>query len=80
MQIRLLTGRKHQIRVHFAEKGHPVVGDRKYGRGQAAAANLALHAWSITFTHPVSGARLHFETSIPARLTQLVGPFVPLAV
>jgi tRNA pseudouridine32 synthase/23S rRNA pseudouridine746 synthase/23S rRNA pseudouridine1911/1915/1917 synthase len=79
VQIRLLTGRKHQIRVHFAEKGHPVVGDRKYGRGQASAANLALHAWSIAFTHPVSGAHLRFETGIPVRLTQLVGPFVPPA-
>lgn len=76
VQIHLLTGRKHQIRVHFAEKGHPVVGDRKYGKGQPAAANLALHALSIAFTHPVSGAPLRFETGIPVRLSQLVGPFV----
>lgn len=75
LQVHLLTGRKHQIRVHFAEKGHPVVGDPKYGKGQAAAANLALHAYSIDFTHPVSGAPMHFETIIPSRFTQLVGGF-----
>ena len=75
LQVRLLTGRKHQIRVHFAEKGHPLVGDRKYGQGHAAYANLALHARSIDFTHPVSGARLHFETPIPALFTRLVGAF-----
>jgi len=74
--IELLTGRKHQIRVQFADKGHPLVGDRKYGRGQAASVDLALHALSISFTHPVSGARLCFATRIPPRFSKLVGPFV----
>jgi tRNA pseudouridine32 synthase/23S rRNA pseudouridine746 synthase/23S rRNA pseudouridine1911/1915/1917 synthase len=75
VQIELLTGRKHQIRVHFADKGHPLVGDRKYGKGQMAAAHLALHAHAISFTHPVSGARLHFETRIPELFSRLVGAF-----
>jgi tRNA pseudouridine32 synthase / 23S rRNA pseudouridine746 synthase len=75
LQINLLTGRKHQIRVHFAEKGHPVVGDRKYGKGHASYANLALHARSISFTHPVSGQCLSFETKIPALFNKLVGAF-----
>ena len=75
LQINLLTGRKHQIRVHFAEKGHPVVGDQKYGKGHASYANLALHAYSISFTHPVSAARLRFETQIPGLFTRLVGTF-----
>ena len=73
--IHLLTGRKHQIRVHFAEKGHPVLGDRKYGKGVASYPNLALHACSICFTHPVSGARLRFETRIPDHFTRLFGAF-----
>ena len=75
LQIRLLTGRKHQIRVHFAEKGHPVVGDRKYGKGASSYPNLALHACSISFTHPTSGAQLHFATRIPDLFTRLVGTF-----
>lgn len=75
LQVTLLTGRKHQIRVHFAEKGHPVVGDPKYGPGQAGAAQLMLHAWALTFTHPVTGAQLGFTTALPERFTRLVGPF-----
>lgn len=75
LRIDLLTGRKHQIRVHLAEKGHPVVGDRRYGRGHTTSARLALHAFSIAFTHPTSGARLSFETRIPPIFTSLVGPF-----
>lgn len=75
LRINLLTGRKHQIRVHFSEQGHPVAGDRKYGRGGAASANLALHACSISFTHPVTGVRQHVETAIPPLFVRLVGPF-----
>ena len=73
LEIHLLTGRKHQIRVHLSEKGHPVVGDRKYGKGNDAYGTLALHARSISFTHPVSGKRLTFETGIPDFFTRLVG-------
>ena len=73
LEIHLLTGRKHQIRVHLSENGHPVVGDRKYGKGNDAYGTLALHARSISFTHPVSGKRLTFETSIPDFFTRLVG-------
>lgn len=76
LQVHLLTGRKHQIRVHLAEKGHPVVGDRKYGRDNPSCANLALHAYSIAFTHPANGRRFSFETPIPQLFTQLVGSFV----
>jgi tRNA pseudouridine32 synthase/23S rRNA pseudouridine746 synthase/23S rRNA pseudouridine1911/1915/1917 synthase len=73
LEIHLLTGRKHQIRVHLSEKGHPVVGDRKYGKGNDVYAALALHARSISFTHPVSGKQLAFETGIPDFITRLVG-------
>jgi tRNA pseudouridine32 synthase/23S rRNA pseudouridine746 synthase len=76
LEIHLLTGRKHQIRVHLSEKGHPVVGDRKYGKGNDAYGTLALHARSISFTHPVSGKRLTFETGIPDFFTRLVGKIV----
>jgi tRNA pseudouridine32 synthase/23S rRNA pseudouridine746 synthase/23S rRNA pseudouridine1911/1915/1917 synthase len=73
LEIHLLTGRKHQIRVHLSEKGHPVVGDRKYGKGSDVHGTLALHARSISFTHPVCGKRLTFETGIPDFFTRLVG-------
>ncbi len=73
LEIHLLTGRKHQIRVHLSEKGHPVVGDKKYGKGNDAFGTLALHARAISFTHPVNGRRLTFETAIPNFFTRLVG-------
>jgi len=73
LEIHLLTGRKHQIRVHLLEMGHSVVGDRKYGKGNDVSGNLALHARSISFTHPVSGKRLTFKTGIPDFFTRLVG-------
>lgn len=73
LEIHLLTGRKHQIRVHLSEKGHPVVGDKKYGKASDAFGNLALHARSLSFTHPVSGKRLSFATSVPDFFTRLVG-------
>lgn len=78
LEIHLLTGRKHQIRVHFAEKGHPLVGDKKYGAVNDSYPALALHARSISFTHPVSGKTLFFETEIPAYFTRLVGTIGPI--
>jgi len=73
LEIHLLTGRKHQIRVHLSEKGHPVVGDKKYGKGNDSYGTLALHARSLSFTHPVNGRRLTFETGIPEFFTRLIG-------
>jgi 23S rRNA pseudouridine1911/1915/1917 synthase len=74
LEIDLLTGRKHQIRVHLAGIGHPVVGDRRYGPPDRAHKQLALHAWSLAFRHPVSGEELTFRTPVPRRLTTLVRP------
>jgi len=80
LEIHLLTGRKHQIRVHLSEKGHPVVGDRKYGKGNDTYGTMSLHARSISFTHPVNGKRLTFETGIPDFFTRLVGKIEAPAV
>lgn len=79
LEIDLLTGRKHQIRVHVSEKGHPVVGDKKYGKKGDGYQWLALHAQSITFTHPVTGERLSFETAVPEYFTRLIGNFRPVS-
>ena len=73
VDIHLLTGRKHQIRVHFAEKGHPVAGDKKYGLGAPACKRLALHARSLSFIHPVSGKEMRFELEMPEEFTRLLG-------
>ena len=71
VEISLLTGRKHQIRVHFAEKGHPVAGDRKYGTGNPVSKRLALHARSISFIHPFSGKQMTFDTGMPEDFVRL---------
>jgi RluA family pseudouridine synthase len=73
LQIELLTGRKHQIRVHLADIGHPIVGDQKYGKGDEAHKRLALHALSISFTHPHTRKQLTFETKVPAFFQRFFG-------
>lgn len=73
VKIRLLTGRKNQIRVQFAERGHPVVGDPKYGRKDPFRERLCLHAKSIAFDHPHSGKRLFFDTPTPEVFARLAG-------
>ncbi len=74
------TGRTHQLRVHLAAAGHPVVGDRVYGpRAQARAPAVlaafgrqALHAEAITFTHPTSGQRITVRAPLPRDMADLV--------
>lgn len=73
IKVKLLTGRKNQIRVHFAEKNHPVAGDRKYGRSDKTYERLALHAKTISFNHPHRGERLLFNTAIPEFFSRIAG-------
>jgi len=73
LEVNLLTGRKHQIRVHLSEIGHPVMGDAKYGQKGKAYDRLALHAKSISFTHPISGKRFTFDTGFPEYFNKLAG-------
>ena len=73
VEIHLLTGRKHQIRVHFAEKGHPVAGDKKYGPTAPVCKRLALHARSLSFIHPFSGKEMSFDLGMPEEFTRLLG-------
>lgn len=65
VEFEIDTGRKNQIRVHAAEMGHPVAGDRKYGAKTNPAGRLALHAMSISFRHPATGKVMTFRTGIP---------------
>ena len=88
VDCRPATGRTHQIRVHFAHSGHPLIGDRTYGRARgrrlqalpeaalSAITDLgrqALHARLIAFSHPVSQERLRFESALPPDMGRLVG-------
>lgn len=72
LEINLLTGRKNQIRVHMADKGHPVVGDRKYGTEKELYKRLALHSHSISFKHPKTGKWMIFKTKVPVFFHQLL--------
>lgn len=63
VEIVLHTGRYHQIRVQFAQIGHPLIGDTKYG-SQYPATSIALHHTKMTFHHPVSGAEIVVESAL----------------
>jgi 23S rRNA pseudouridine1911/1915/1917 synthase len=70
----LETGRTHQIRVHLAAVGHPVVGDRRYGgaRSTLAVPRFFLHAAHLGFTHPRTGERLEIDSELPDDLEQVL--------
>jgi tRNA pseudouridine32 synthase/23S rRNA pseudouridine746 synthase/23S rRNA pseudouridine1911/1915/1917 synthase len=72
LEITLLTGRKNQIRVHLADKGHPIVGDRKYGKTEDGYKRLALHSKTISFKHPTTGEQMTFETRLPSYFNRLM--------
>jgi len=60
LEIELLTGRKNQIRVHLAEKGHPVINDRKYGKKEPGIKHLTLQSYSLTINHPYTKKEMTF--------------------
>jgi 23S rRNA pseudouridine1911/1915/1917 synthase len=73
VECRLETGRTHQIRVHLAWAGHPLVGDKVYGRrGGPGFVRQALHAASLGFRHPITGAAMVFEAPLPEDFAGLV--------
>uniref|UniRef100_A0A7C2EIZ6 Pseudouridine synthase n=1 Tax=Ammonifex degensii TaxID=42838 RepID=A0A7C2EIZ6_9THEO len=74
LKISLATGRTHQIRVHLAYIGHPVVGDLKYGpaRPHLGLSGQFLHAGVLGFTHPATGEFLRFEAPLPPELTAVL--------
>jgi 23S rRNA pseudouridine1911/1915/1917 synthase len=80
VDVKLSTGRTHQIRVHFAAEGHPVLGDRTYGRIKEIRAQRQsihfprqmLHAAVLGFTHPSTGKYMEFSSSLPADMQTVI--------
>jgi 23S rRNA pseudouridine1911/1915/1917 synthase len=72
VQCRLITGRTHQIRVHLAAKGWPILGDTTYGVADARIKRQALHAWRVSFAHPSTGAAIEVEAPVPADMQALL--------
>jgi 23S rRNA pseudouridine1911/1915/1917 synthase len=72
LQCRLITGRMHQIRVHLAAKGWPIVGDSTYGVKMTGLERQALHAWRLAFCHPTSGTHVEVTAPPPADMAQVL--------
>jgi len=72
VRCELITGRTHQIRVHLAARGWPIVGDSTYGIVSDLVARQALHAWRLSFRHPISGEALQFTAPLPEDLRELL--------
>ena len=72
VRCELVTGRTHQIRVHLAARGWPVLGDRVYGVPHPALTRQALHAWRLSLQHPVTGVPLEIEAPLHPDLQQFV--------
>jgi tRNA pseudouridine32 synthase/23S rRNA pseudouridine746 synthase/23S rRNA pseudouridine1911/1915/1917 synthase len=72
LEITLFTGRKNQIRVHLAEKGHPIVGDEVYGEKDKSVKRLALHSFLLIISQPFTKEKMTFETEIPPYFNTLM--------
>jgi 23S rRNA pseudouridine1911/1915/1917 synthase len=72
LELRLHTGRQHQIRLHLEKIGHPLIGERVYSAGRESrqapitAERNMLHAWTLEFPHPLTGARIAVEAPLPS--------------
>lgn len=91
LEVTIKTGRTHQIRVHLASEGMPIVGDDKYGdfdlnkalhkptagKGSVPLKRMFLHAWRLQFTHPVSGERIELLAPLPTELQTFLDHVIP---
>ncbi|MFC4769322.1 RluA family pseudouridine synthase [Effusibacillus consociatus] len=72
VELSLETGRTHQIRVHLAHYGHPVLGDRQYGHTSPLIRRQALHASKLSFTHPGTGEKMVLEAPLPEDIAAVI--------
>ena len=71
LELKPYTGRTHQLRVHLAFLGHPILGDKKYGKHNDFM-RLALHAKSLSFLHPRTGKLIGFDSEVPKEFRELI--------
>ena len=81
LEVTIKTGRTHQIRVHLASQGHPIVGDDKYGDfdlnkrlHKLGLKRMFLHAWRLQFSHPATAERITLNAPLPAELAEFIPP------
>ena len=72
VELTLVSGRLHQIRVQLAEAGCPIIGDKKYGTKTNPAKRLCLHSSTLRFPHPISGKEMSFTSPLAKELARLV--------
>lgn len=77
---RPLTGRTHQLRVHFASIGHPITGDDLYGKVSDRIARHALHAHTLCFPHPATACEQTFTAPLPSDMEALIRTYFPLYI
>ena len=77
LEVELKTGRKHQIRVHLSDLGHPIIGDDLYGSKTDPAGRLALHAYYLAFKHPVNGREMIFQIPLPENFDRALASDLP---
>jgi 23S rRNA pseudouridine1911/1915/1917 synthase len=75
VELKLETGRKHQLRVHMTKLDTPIIGDKLYRATTNPANRLGLHAWRLEFDHPTTGENLSLKSPLPVVLERVIGPY-----
>jgi 23S rRNA pseudouridine1911/1915/1917 synthase len=77
LELQLETGRTHQIRVHMAHLGHPLLGDDLYGGDHALISRQALHAYKLSFQHPMTKEKITIRQEMPEDMKELTAKYLP---